>query len=410
MDEAGSSHSRKSAWWFYIPMIGLFIAYTFWILGPYFESVVVRDSAVTSWLNVATSPIDGTLEEETPYIAGIVGSNGILAIIRNDRQSSSVVDGAENYLEKIVLRAAEIREYLAELEELDAERSAAKANYADAFRALLDQKILSLQNEIDVAQGELVLRRTIAKRLDKLLAQGNVSQLTSDEAQLAVAESERLLSEHSRDLGNLKSRRDAAKESIFLMEDGNDPNWVGQARIELKLAKKNAALQLHEAQADIALAEVALQRAKEDFLSLTEAEILVPEESIIWNRRAAPGATVVSGEPIAEWLDCSVLMIDVPLSDAEVPLVTPGMTAKIVLEGDNVERTGTVIMSRGSAFTLGENDLAALAKGRGEGIAQALVEFSHERENFEECPVGRAAYVDFPNIGILDVLRARLRI
>ncbi|MEH6478390.1 MAG: hypothetical protein V7727_22045, partial [Sneathiella sp.] len=60
-------------------------------------------------------------------------------------------------------------------------------------------------------------------------------------------------------------------------------------------------------------------------------------------------------------------------------------------------------------FTLDSNDLAAIAKGRGEGTAQILLEFSHERENFDECPVGRAAYVDFPEVGILDVIRARLR-
>jgi hypothetical protein len=27
-----------------------------------------------------------------------------------------------------------------------------------------------------------------------------------------------------------------------------------------------------------------------------------------------------------------------------------------------------------------------------------------------ECPIGAAAYVDFPDIGILDILRARLRL
>jgi hypothetical protein len=29
---------------------------------------------------------------------------------------------------------------------------------------------------------------------------------------------------------------------------------------------------------------------------------------------------------------------------------------------------------------------------------------------FERCPVGRAAYVEFPDVGLIDVLRARLRL
>jgi hypothetical protein len=31
-------------------------------------------------------------------------------------------------------------------------------------------------------------------------------------------------------------------------------------------------------------------------------------------------------------------------------------------------------------------------------------------EGFEDWPVGRAAYVDFPDIGLIDVIRARVRL
>ena len=119
---------------------------------------------------------------------------------------------------------------------------------------------------------------------------------------------------------------------------------------------------------------------------------------------------VKAGTPLVEWLDCSSLLIDVPVADAEVPLIKPGMIANVILEGDSVTRQGEVLLTRGSALTLGRDDLAGLAKGRGEGVAQVLLEFSHERENFDGCPVGRAAYVDFPEIGLIDVIRARLRL
>ncbi len=39
-----------------------------------------------------------------------------------------------------------------------------------------------------------------------------------------------------------------------------------------------------------------------------------------------------------------------------------------------------------------------------------LLEFYDGRGSFEVCPVGRAAYVDFPNIGLIDIVRARLRL
>jgi hypothetical protein len=39
-----------------------------------------------------------------------------------------------------------------------------------------------------------------------------------------------------------------------------------------------------------------------------------------------------------------------------------------------------------------------------------LLEFSHARDSFDVCPVGRAAYVDFLDIGLIEVIRARLRL
>jgi len=113
---------------------------------------------------------------------------------------------------------------------------------------------------------------------------------------------------------------------------------------------------------------------------------------------------------VGEWLDCSVLMIDVPIADAEAPLIKTGMEAESILEGDTEILKAHVILTRGSAFTLEHKDLADVAKGRGEGVAQVVLEFSHARKYFKQCPVGRAAYVDFQDIGLIDIIRARLRL
>ncbi len=98
-----------------------------------------------------------------------------------------------------------------------------------------------------------------------------------------------------------------------------------------------------------------------------------------------------------------------PVSDAEVSLIKPQMEADVVLEGETATRPARVLLTRGSASTLGSADLAARAKGRHEGIAQVLLELTEARDQIEGCPVGRAAFVDFPDVGFLDVLRARLR-
>jgi len=53
---------------------------------------IVRDATVTSWLHVATSPIDGKLEFKQHEVDGIVGSDGIIVRVKNDRLSHKDFD------------------------------------------------------------------------------------------------------------------------------------------------------------------------------------------------------------------------------------------------------------------------------------------------------------------------------
>jgi len=68
-----------------------------------------------------------------------------------------------------------------------------------------------------------------------------------------------------------------------------------------------------------------------------------------------------------------------------------------------------VLLIRGAAATLGSRDLAAVAKGRRPGVGQALVTLEATPADVEACPIGRAAFVHFPDVTVLDIVRARLR-
>ena len=117
------------------------------------------------------------------------------------------------------------------------------------------------------------------------------------------------------------------------------------------------------------------------------------------------------GSPIAEWLDCSVMLVDVPASDIEVALLRPGMEAEVVLEGEHQPRQATILLTRGSAGTLGFDTLAALAKGRSAGRGQVLLRLEPTAEDIRPtCPVGLSAFVEFPQVDPIDILRARLRL
>lgn len=409
MAEPAPRTGKKLGRSMYVLAIFGFLAYVAWILGPYLRSIVVRDAAVTSWLNVATSPIDGTLEFIPQSIAGSVGAGGIIEIVRNNHLSRDGLIQAQIQLDYASARVKEVRAYLEDIVTLDTGRAELKSRYADIFRTQLDATIAGIEREIVVTREGLELMRAISGRYDNLLAKGHASQVKTDEAWLRVWELEWQLAQLLKDISYARIQREAANNGVFITADGEDPEWVRGSRMELKLQKKEAYLELRQGEAQLRSAKAALRAAEEDYNRRTEGFVRAPVGSILWSR-VNQGATVRAGDPIAEWLDCSVLLVDVPLADAEVSLIEIGMEADVVLEGDTVVRKAPVLLTRGSAFTLGRKDLAALAKGRGEGVAQVLLDFSHERKNFRDCPVGRAAHVDFPDIGLIDIIRARLRL
>ncbi len=133
-----------------------------------------------------------------------------------------------------------------------------------------------------------------------------------------------------------------------------------------------------------------------------------PPGSTIRSTIIGSGATVDVGNPVAKWIDCSDLLVDAPVSDAALPLIPVGSHAEVVLEGEGKWRDAQVVAVRGAAETMGAADLAAVAKGRGPGDAQALLKLAADVREFGTCPVGRAAYVHFPNAGVVAVLLARL--
>lgn len=394
----------------YIATILAFVGYAAWMIGPYLQSVIVRDAAVTSWTNVATSPIDGVVDTTPLSVAEVIGADGVILTIRNELTTKEPVNQAQIRAELARTRVAELEEFIEEVRLLDEGRGDLKARYADTFRAQLDAEIAGLERQTGVVSNRLETMRKVAARSEDLVGRGVGAESAADEARMRVANLELEITELNAALAYARVRREAANDSVFITMDGEDPAWVLGDRLELKLAKTEARLELRQAQSELELALAALAAAEQEFRGLSDATVEAPPGNVLWSRRVAPGATVMAGDTVAEWLDCSDLMVDVPVSDAEVALIKPGMTAEVILEGESRTRAGEVLLTRGSASTLRLDDLAAIAKGRTEGVAQALLKLDADPASFERCPVGRAAYVEFPDVGLIDVLRARLRL
>jgi multidrug resistance efflux pump len=271
------------------------LAYAAWIGAPYLRSVVVRDAAVTTWIDVVASPIRGYVDKKPLHAGDRVGADGRIATIEDPLEDNTPVVRAE----------------------------------ADVERA--KQRVRGLQ--------ELM------------------TSLAADPA-----------------------------------------------------ASARATMELADARVVATTAEAILASTKSAYESARSQPIAAPPGALVWSLIASPAAPVQPGTPVASWIDCRIMLVDVPVSDVELALLRKGSVANVVIEGERHVRHGTVFLTRGAAATVGADDLAALAKGRQPGVGQVLVKLEPSPADIEACPIGAAAYVGFPEIGIVDMLRARLRL
>jgi multidrug resistance efflux pump len=274
--------------------LAILLAYAAWIGAPYLRSVVVRDAAVTTWIEVAASPIKGFVSDDPLHAGDSVGQDGVIALVEN---------------------------------------------------RLADQTLV-LKAEADLDRAR----------------------------------------QHVRGLQELMSGLDA------------DPS-----------ARARTAMELADAKVEVESAEKILTGVKRAYETERLQPVKAPPDSYVWSLIASAGAYVLPGAPIASFVNCGFMLVDVPVSDVELALLNTDAPARVVIEGDRKVRLGKVYLTRGAAATVGADDLAALAKGRHPGVGQVLVKLEPSAADIEACPIGAAAYVDFPEIGVLDMLRARLR-
>ena len=401
-----------SSRWVYGIGVAVFLIYSVWILGPYLQSVFVRDASVTSWARVATAPIAGKIISDIPSVNSAIGTDGHLATIENDHvfKEANDVERAKDKIELTRTRVEYIEEFIVNMKQLEAQQREKRKRYAEMFRAELDSALQGLAHKLSVnAERANILDRMVQRQ--KTQPESNLaSPTTLDELQLRLADVKSTRADLEARQALLKVRRDAAEKGVFIGGDGSDPAWAQVGNTDLAVQRHHAHSQLHEAKVELREARAALEIAKANLEHLSKAVVSIPPKAVLMSIEVPPGATVAAGDVIARWVDCSVLLVDVPVSDAELPLIKSGMKATVILEGEPKVRDAKVLLTRGSTATLDQHNLAALSKGRHEGVAQVLVQLDSSQMPDGTCPVGRAAYVEFPDVGLIDVIRARLRL
>jgi multidrug resistance efflux pump len=388
--------------------ISALLLYAVVMLWPYLVATLVRGSAVTAWTNVATAPIQGRAPAKLPLPGMMVGRDGVLMEIVNDRLDDGPVKLAEAGLARAQAAVASAAGFLEAMQELDRDRRALMKQNAAHHRAELDAEIATHETRIGMLTARAKSAASLATRSRGVSESGYRSRDYRDDAEMRLSEADAELEAERHALERLKSRRAASDEGLFLGADGGSLDWAYSDRRDAKTEVKRARLQLEQAEAGVKVADQALATARESYRLQHRAPVLAPPGAILRSVMVGNGATVGVGDPVAKWIDCSDLFVDAPVSDAALPLIPIGSRTDVILEGESHWRHARVAQLRGAAETVGAADLAAVAKSRERGDGQVLLKLEEEAPAFTVCPVGQAAYVHFPTAGVLDVLWARL--
>src|SRR5262249_17937073 len=134
---------------------------------------------------------------------------------------------------------------------------------------------------------------------------------------------------------------DKAKQHVRGLRDlmtSLDSDPEGRARVAMELA---------DAEVEVEGAEKILTSAKADFDKAKHQPVKAPHDAYIWSLIVSAGDFVRAGASIATWVDCSFMLVDVPVSDVELALLRTDAPAHVLIEGDKQVREGKVYLTRG---------------------------------------------------------------
>jgi CRP-like cAMP-binding protein/multidrug resistance efflux pump len=411
ISDSGPKTARASSRrlrWAALGLLFLMTLFLGWNAAPYVRSVITRDAVVTTWTNVATSPIRGQVAGPLPAPGERLGTDGRIVTVRDFQADEGSAARSAAEVRRLGAEIAMLEAHVSELERIDESLAARAREHADVFKKNLEIEIDGVRRELSSIDDQLDLARAEAGRKSTLLKEGTGAASAVDRAMAEVRELERVRSELEKEVASAQQRRRAVEHGVFITSSGDDPDWAydnrESMRLEIEHAKHAMAdmrIRLIEARANGEVARDLLKRR-------SVAEVTVPPGSLVWSVFIDADATVAAGQPLLAWIDCRVLLVDVPVSDMELALLQQGTMAEVILEGEKQVRKGIVMLVRGSASTLDRADLVAVTNDRTGSDGQVLL--SIDLSDLPGCPVGRKASVEFPESSLLGILRSRLRL
>jgi multidrug resistance efflux pump len=308
------------------------------------------EAVINARLAVIRAPIEGEIIAQYLPAAGeaIAGGRSLLRI-ENSRIDHTAVESLKQQITGLLAERPAIIQRLAgaraEAEDL--------AKQVDAFSkariSVLNVDLQILDQTIRAEQERQTLAVNDASRVRALRKAGVVAQSAAEKAASGEVIAVSALTELKLRRERLVLERQAMANGLFVGDSYNDRPQSAQLHEEVKnrIAGLEADLAANLSTERGLQASLNLVQSQQDTLS--QAQIIAPQNARIWQMLVTPGEQVVRGQEIARLFSCDAAVVTAAVSESVYNKLYSGMPAQFIPRGTRESLPGTIVNLTGMA-------------------------------------------------------------
>lgn len=374
-------------------------AYAF---APHLSNRISTAAVINSEVIRIVAPIDGIADERLPPAGTVLAAGGIRPMVRRLVEDDRELHRLAHDLTLVRAQIAEARAGLAQLEAHDRTLAERASVHARATRARLDAEIAEARAEHAGAEAAIAQARAELAHVRALNAARHVAQVRVEAAEATLRQAEASAQAAAARIARLEVERRAAEAGVQLRDGQNDVPYSVQQRDRVMLERRMLADRLAEAEARETALDAALAAEQAAQQERRRYDYTLPNDAVVWERHATPGAPVKPGETLLDLVRCDRLFVEVSLPDMAYSALAAGQPAHVRLRG-GTELEGTIRSIRGAGARSRKALLAA--ERPAEHGARLTVEVALPEDASARiapggeggfCGIGRLAEVSFP--------------
>jgi hypothetical protein len=371
---------------------------------PHLANRISNVAVINAEVIRIVAPIDGLADERLPAPGVVLAAGQPRPVVRRLVQEDRELYRLAHDLALVRAQATEARRGLEQLDAHDRALAERARAHAEATRARLAAELAEARAEHAGALAAIDLARADLAHIRTLFAQRHVAAVRVESAEATLRRAEATAEALAARIARLEVEFAAALSGMQLRDGQNDVPYTVQQRDRVLFERRLLAERLAEAEAREAALSAALAAEQAAQRERVRYAFTPPDELLVWERHATPGAPVKPGEVLLDLVRCDRLFVEVSLPDRAYSALAPGQVAHVRLRG-GVALEGTVRSVRGAGA---RNRTVLLAAARPvEESSQLTVEVALPAEAAQQitrsgeggfCGIGRLAEVSFPAV------------